>query len=55
MPGEAVTILYKVECHLGWEISCEEIKQGQLQKLLIVDDDYTAPSEVSGLHPTQFY
>ena len=46
MPGEVVAILQKAECQLMWEISHEEIEQGQLSELLIVDD-YTAPSEVS--------
>ena len=41
-----MAILHKAECCLGWEISCEEIEQGQLQELLIADD-YTASSEVS--------
>ena len=42
------TILHKAKHELGWEISHEDIKQGQLQELLIADD-YTAPSEVSKL------
>ena len=46
MLEEVVAILCKVECQLGWEISCEEIEQGQLSELLIADDN-RAPSEVS--------
>ena len=26
MPGEAVSFLHKAECHLGWDISYEEIE-----------------------------
>ena len=40
--GEAVAILHKVEHHLGWEISQEELKQGQLHELLTAED-YTLP------------
>ena len=43
MPGEAVAILHKAKHHLGQEIFCEEIKQGQLQELQIVED-YMASS-----------
>ena len=46
--SEAVASLHKAKHHLGQEISHEEIKQGQLQDLLIADD-YMAPSEVCKL------
>ena len=46
VPGEVLAILHKAKHYLGWEISCEEIEQGQLQELLIAED-YMVPSEVS--------
>ena len=48
MSGDLVAILHKAQHHLGWEISCDKIEQGQLQELLIADD-YMVPSEISKL------